>query len=200
MVITQRRNNVFLFGIVVIIASLTLMVFALKWNEGEVRVVEREVIDLLEIDFTTYAELLGISSEELDIETWWVAMSAYHEARGDKRWWWSTAEESMTAVTYVVMNRGLAKRFPRTPKGVITQKHQFSWYWDGKDDTPYDEESFALAYKVAKKVLNKSRFEDPTHGATHYYNPKKVKETPKWARGKTPCVIIGSHHYFCDVV
>ena len=87
-----------------------------------------------------------------------LALNVYHEARGQ-----GTA--GLFGVTAVVLNRVNDSRFPNTICGVIYQgptreswktrihknlptedriyypiKHkcQFSWYCDGKDDTPYN--------------------------------------------------------------
>ena len=40
---------------------------------------------------------------------------------------------------------------------------------------------------------------DPTHGATHYYNPASVIAMPAWAAGVTPTAKIGHHVFYRDV-
>ena len=50
---------------------------------------------------------------------------------------------------------------------------------------------------VADKVIG-GKVDDPTKGATHYYNPDVVA-MPKWAAGKTPCAQIGPHLFFNDI-
>ncbi len=40
---------------------------------------------------------------------------------------------------------------------------------------------------------------DPTKGACHYYAPAVLPTPPSWARGRTPSLVLGGHHFFAGV-
>ena len=121
-----------------------------------------------------------------------LALNVYHEARSDEM-------IGQYAVAHVVMNRVQHDRFPDDICAVVHQgyhkgKHkcQFSWYCDGKSDTPHDPEAWAWAVLVAYDVLQ-SRVPDPTYGATHYH-ATYVK--PYWADHYKQTVTLGSHIFY----
>lgn len=121
-----------------------------------------------------------------------LALNVYHEARSDEM-------IGQYAVAHVVMNRVQHDRWPDDVCSVIHQgyekgKHkcQFSWYCDGKSDTPHDPEAWAWAVLVAYDVLQ-SRVPDPTYGATHYH-ATYVK--PYWADHYKQTVTLGSHIFY----
>ena len=121
-----------------------------------------------------------------------LALNVYHEARSDEM-------IGQYAVAHVVMNRVQHDRFPDDICAVVHQgyhkgKHkcQFSWYCDGKSDTPHDPEACAWAVLVAYDVLQ-SRVPDPTYGATHYH-ATYVK--PYWADHYKQTVTLGSHIFY----
>ena len=121
-----------------------------------------------------------------------LALNVYHEARSDDML-------GQYAVAHVVMNRVQHDKFPDDTCAVVHQgyhkgKHkcQFSWYCDGKSDTPHDPEAWAWAVLVAYDVLP-SRVPDPTYGATHYH-ATYVK--PYWADHYKQTVTLGSHIFY----
>ena len=121
-----------------------------------------------------------------------LALNVYHEARSDNMM-------GQYAVAHVVMNRVQSDRYPDDTCDVVYQgyekgKHkcQFSWYCDGKSDTPHDPEAWAWAVLVAYDVLQ-SRVPDPTYGATHYH-ATYVK--PYWADHYKQTVTLGSHIFY----
>lgn len=121
-----------------------------------------------------------------------LALNVYHEARSDDML-------GQYAVAHVVMNRVQHDRWPDDVCSVVHQgyhkgKHkcQFSWYCDGKSDTPHDPEAWAWAVLVAYDVLQ-SRVPDPTYDATHYH-ATYVK--PYWADHYKQTVTLGSHIFY----
>lgn len=132
------------------------------------------------------------------------AMTAtvYAEARNQ-------GDIGMEAVANVILNRIAVnpKHWGFTPEAVCRKPWQFSCW---NDDDPqsrrvkqiYDtvkengsDESVYDAYCAVQRVLS-GQSKDPTHGATHYYNPRAVKKTPDWADTKDRTVIIGDHIFY----
>jgi len=121
-----------------------------------------------------------------------LALNVYHEARSDTM-------IGQYAVAHVVMNRVQSDRFPDSVCDVVHQgyhkgKHkcQFSWYCDGKADTPTEPRAWALATLVAYDVLN-GTVPDVTYGATHYH---ATYVRPYWAKHFKETVTHGSHIFY----
>ena len=121
-----------------------------------------------------------------------LALNVYHEARSDSML-------GQYAVAHVVMNRVQSDRYPDTTCDVVQQgyhkgKHkcQFSWYCDGKSDTPREHRAWALASLVAYDVLM-GTVPDVTRGSTHYH-ATYVK--PYWAAHYEKTGKYGSHIFY----
>lgn len=116
-----------------------------------------------------------------------MALNIYFEARNQDF-------NAQLAVAHVVENRVLDSQFPNSYCGVITEggerrnRCQFSWYCDGKSDTPFDSSAWATAVKVAGSYW---KYEDPTNGAlwyhAHYVNPR-------WAGNNY--ITVGAHKFY----
>ena len=128
-----------------------------------------------------------------------LALNVYHEARDQ-----GTA--GLFGVTAVVLNRVNDKRFPNTICEVVYQgptreswktrqfknlpaderifypiktRCQFSWYCDGKNDTPHNKEKYQEVLDLVEAILyNELSFVDITDGAL-FYHADYV--TPGWA-------------------
>ena len=132
-----------------------------------------------------------------------LALNTYHEAKNQSL-------VGQIATAQVVMNRVEDKRFPNTICEVVKQgptrpswedpkkeypiKHrcQFSWYCDGKDDTPKNEKAWRKAQDVAFLVLYNKIQLDVTEGATHYH---ATYVSPAWAKTKKRTTR-SAHHLF----
>ena len=109
-----------------------------------------------------------------------LALNVYHEARGE-------SIEGQIAVSQVVLNRVADRRFPNTICDVIYQgqisqwfleakgeivplrnRCQFSWWCDGRSDSPKDMRSWGLALEVASGVM-RNQYPDLAHGAMWYH-------------------------------
>ena len=140
-----------------------------------------------------------------DRSTECLALNMYHESRGQ-----GIAGE--LAVTAVVLNRVNDKRYPNTICEVVEQgptraswqdpkvrfpiKHrcQFSWFCDGKSDTPRNKKIYNRMYNLADAILgNEISFLDITGGATHYHADYV---SPAWAKTKTKTVEIQDHIFY----
>ena len=133
-----------------------------------------------------------------------LALNTYHEAKNQSL-------VGQIATAQVVMNRVEDNRFPNTICEVVKQgptrpswedpkkeypiKHrcQFSWYCDGKDDTPNNEKAWRKAQDVAFLVIYDKIKLDVTEGATHYH-ATYVK--PSWAKTITRTTRIEKHIFY----
>ena len=111
------------------------------------------------------------------------------------------------AVGQVVANRVEDNRFPNTVCGVVKQavtlkgtnspvlhKCQFSWYCDGKNDTPnLKSKEWDNAKHYARIVLSGTINLDFTEGATHYH---ATYVRPAWAKTKTKTTRIDRHIFY----
>ncbi len=103
-----------------------------------------------------------------------MALNIYHEARGEPY-------IGQVAVAHVTLNRVNSGVYPNDVCSVVYQSKkrdcQFSWYCDGKSDTPKDKVRWYNSVRLAYDVLSGDT-RDPTRGATHYFNPRKAN--PSW--------------------
>ena len=95
------------------------------------------------------------------------------------------------AVAASVLNRVSDSRYPNTLFGVINQiengYYQYSPVLDGRINLPANES----ARRAVQEAING---EDPTLGATGFYNPAKT--TNQWVRQQPVTVTIGNHIFF----
>jgi spore germination cell wall hydrolase CwlJ-like protein len=121
-----------------------------------------------------------------------MALALYHEARGQGR-------TAMAAVGHVIRNRKNDRDFPATICGVVkaggeTPPCQFSFWCDGRPDTPTEREAFALAQQVADRVLA-GVSTDPTDGAL-YFHTERV--SPSWASSFRETHRSGGHIFLAE--
>lgn len=119
-----------------------------------------------------------------------LTQAIYFEARGE-------SEIGQQAVGYVVMNRVGNPNFADTVCGVIRQGGpqppcQFSWYCDGRADTPKEPKAWAEAQRIAALVFARS-VPDPTHGAQYFHN-RNVQ--PAWKQKFKSTAEIQGHIYY----
>ena len=120
-----------------------------------------------------------------------LALNIYHEAR-------SEPEEGRLAVAAVTLNRVESKRFPDSVCDVVKQggqrlnRCQFSWWCDGKRDTPTETTAWEDALRVSRMSLL-GFAEDPTDGAL-YYHADYVR--PRWSKSFQRTAEIGNHLFY----
>lgn len=122
-----------------------------------------------------------------DDELYCLVQNVYHEARGESKL-------GQIAVAYVTINRAKTPGFPSTICGTVWQKGQFSWTRDGRSDKMTDVGAIERAVDVSLSVI-RGKVADPTGGMTFFYNPEKVRQTPK-ERGAEFYVAIGDHTFY----
>lgn len=121
------------------------------------------------------------------------ALCAWREARGEGR-------EGMRAVLHVIRNRSRQKNISIAQ--VTTAPMQFSSMTAPEDPelTRFprpggsDGAAFETAMQIAEDVATGADVQDPTSGATFYFNPRVVM--PAWAQHMTKTATIGNHDFY----
>lgn len=130
------------------------------------------------------------AADSLDEHHRCLALAMYWEAR-------SEGPEGMRAVGSVVLNRVESEDFPSTLCEVVheggeTPPCQFSWWCDGRSDTPREPEQWQTASVVAAELL-RDRGEDPTQGALFFHSAQI--DVP-WRVNRSRTVRILDHVYY----
>ena len=143
-----------------------------------------------------------------------LALNMYYEAR-------SQGTAGVFAVSAVVLNRVNDSRFPNSVCEVVYQgptreswktrqhkdlpahkrqyypiknKCQFSWYCDGKSDTPYNKKRYKELLDLSEAIMyNEISFVDITDGAL-FYHADYV--TPGWVKTKQRTVEVQDHIFY----
>jgi Cell Wall Hydrolase len=110
-------------------------------------------------------------------------------------------DEGKAAVAYVILTRKKSGKWGDTVKEVVTHAGQFeSWMTKRAEMESLDVEDYRYrsAARIADAVLA-GQMSDPTTGATHFLNPKIVKQRrggflPAWATGGG--FSIGRHTFY----
>lgn len=126
-------------------------------------------------------------------ETWYLALVAWREARGE-------SQDAQVAVAWSVMNRvARPKWWGKTISQVVGKAWQYSSMTNPNDPQatrawPLDTDpSWQLALGVAKAVLE-GTVENPLPGADSYYDTSIL--APSWTTGARFCGQIGKLRFF----
>lgn len=130
------------------------------------------------------------AATELSREERCLALAMYWEAKAE-------GAEGMMAVGAVVLNRVAHAEFPDSVCGVVMQGGetppcQFSWWCDGKSDTPREAEAWAVARELAPAMLAE-RPSDPTLGGLFFHSSSIAVP---WRTKRERTVQIGRHIYY----
>jgi len=111
------------------------------------------------------------------------------------------------AVAHVTSNRVKSTKYPNSYCDVVHEgKHypsgfpmrdrcQFSWYCDGKHDTPYPGPTWKKTQQLAEYYMkHKHLFKDITDGATHYH--ADYIDSPRWSKFLEKTVKIDTHIFY----
>lgn len=126
----------------------------------------------------------GMSQAELK-ERECLALNIYFEARGQ------TYKDQLD-IAYVTLNRVFNKHFPNNICAVVKQPDQFSWYWDGKSDTPVNTKAWRLAKHLSNYTITNPML-DTTNGAL-FYHAHYVD--PYWASSLKRIKITKAHIFY----
>jgi N-acetylmuramoyl-L-alanine amidase len=160
-------------------------------------------VTLASFAFIAYAEVQDMKmmeiQQEYEEQHYCLALNLYHEARGDSRL-------GQRAVGFVTLNRVYDSRYPNTICDVVYQSYvdakgnpirnkcQFSWFCDGKNDTPRDTKKWEEIQEVAHKVLVEYGIvEDFTEGAVMYH---ASYVNPYWSSSYDKTVRIDTHIFY----
>lgn len=116
--------------------------------------------------------------------------------------YWEAKSEPLLgqiAVAAVTLNRVMHPNFPKTICAVVQQGYQrrlhqchFSWWCDGRDDTPRERDAWRHALALAAAAVF-TGVPDPTRGAL-WYHANYVR--PYWAEEKHEVARIGAHIFY----
>ena len=142
-------------------------------------ITEEEAVEELVVDMHV-ADEFEFSAADLDL----FARIVHAEAEGENF-------EGQVAVAASILNRIRSERYPDTMHGVVYQvesgAYQYSPVLDGRINRPAGES----AKQAVEEAL---RGEDPTGGATGFYNPAKTSN--QWVRSQPVTRTIGNHVFF----
>ena len=125
-----------------------------------------------------------------------LAENIYWEARNQ-------SVQGMYAVADVTLNRVSDKRWPGTVCEVVKQRKntggrwicQFSWYCDGKPDTPQTKSVYNLCTMIAYVSL-REKDTSVLPKDVYWYHAKNVD--PYWADAYRHHATIGDHRFYAD--
>lgn len=115
-----------------------------------------------------------------------MAHAGYYESRNQ-------SDEGVVAVMYVIKNRVEHKAWPNTVKGVVHQKNQFSYLWDGSTKKAMNKEQHKRMAVLANKVLN-GVVESPVADSV-FYHTRYIKK-PVWSKRVTKVGVLGDHIFY----
>ena len=185
------------YVLVALAAFIFTTVYFVNNPNVETRVVEFHTETIKEVEVVP-ANI--IDYDELEC----MALNIYHEARGERI-------EGQVAVSQVVLNRKKSSFFPNTVCGVVRQakisrwylEHhnkavpvrnqcQFSWYCDGKSDSPKDMRAWGHSLTIASQVM-RGEHPDMTGGAM-FYHAHYVE--PYWKHTMLHVGNVGDHLFY----
>ena len=114
-----------------------------------------------------------------------MAVAVYFEARGEPI-------DGQMMVAETILNRVADERWPDTVCEVVKQPRQFSFYSDGKSDTPRDQVAYELALELAAVAMNGEHL----HSGVLYYHTVDVH--PVWRHSLAVTGRVGRHIFYTD--
>lgn len=122
-----------------------------------------------------------------------MALTVWGEARGE-------SHLGQQAVAHVILNRFRQQKgyWGKTIRDVCLKRHQFTC-WNSKDPNyrRFGAASNTPAWESCVKAVYAALFhpgDDPTNGATYYFNPEVVQ--PDWATSMKQTNVIGDHAFY----
>lgn len=127
------------------------------------------------------------SSIETRKEIRCLAENIYYESK-------SEPNLGQRAVAFVTMNRVHHDKFPNSVCGVVKQKQQFSWRYNGSTKNKKSALQYATALIIATHIFhNYNNIKDITNGAI-FFHAKYV--SPSWKYRMKKTATIGQHIFY----
>lgn len=197
---TQAKNRVLAY--IVLAMLFAVMYFGVKQSQTVEQPAKPVVIVIPEDKPVQLAVEPSIDQQSLEC----LRLNIYHEAGNQNL-------KGKEAVALLVLHRVRTKSFPATACGVVTQavvvngvvkrnKCHFSWYCDGKSDTPnlknvLEQKAWDESDKVARLALQ-GKLHDFIKGATNYC---ATYSHPSWRYSKRMVFVaqVGDHLFYRDI-
>ena len=130
------------------------------------------------------SNIAALPSIDLDEETRCLATAVYYESKGEPL-------EGQLAVAQVILNRRDSGRFASSLCGVVYQRGQFSFTWDGRPDRPAESATWRTAQAIAV-IAATDDWREIVPDATHFH-ARRV--SPGW-NGLQRMSAIGNHVFY----
>ncbi len=114
-------------------------------------------------------KIADLPSVELDDEMRCLATAVYFESKGEPL-------EGQLAVAQVILNRRDSNRFANSLCGVVYQRGQFSFTWDGRPDTPSNSSMWKTVQAIAM-IAAADDWREIVPDATHFH---ATRVRPGW--------------------
>ena len=179
------RFNMYFLTVALFVMGLSVGYQISTFREPDVHINYIQIADEQKQNITKRVDVL--TEDELCM-----AKNIYFEAGNQSR-------EGKVAVGLVVFNRVRSTLYPNTICGVIQQRKQFSWFWDGVSDEPVlSDPQWKVSVEVAKELMlsyNKKELSSTMlpFKATHYHADYV---NPRWARQRDQIAKIGNHIFY----
>lgn len=120
-----------------------------------------------------------------------LAEALYHEAR-------SESDEGVVAVAQVILNRAShPKRWKHTVRGVIEEKWQFSYIWDGSVRRGMKNKVQAERVAIIAADVLHGRIATPEWSKNaFFYHTVGMKKYPRWSKKKKLIATVGEHVFY----
>lgn len=115
-----------------------------------------------------------------------MAEAIYFEARDQSR-------VGQYAVACTIKTRVEKRNWPNTVAGVVYQRLQFSYFWDGQPEVISERKAYNTAHEIAEDVLN-SEVCYAFGGADHYINQNLSTKT--WYKTMQRVAVIEDHVFY----
>jgi spore germination cell wall hydrolase CwlJ-like protein len=121
-----------------------------------------------------------------------LALNLYFEARGEDTF------AGQLAVAEVTLNRVASEDYPNTVCEVVLQDNeqgcQFSWWCDGKSDTPAEPRAFQKSKALARMMLKDGEYITVVGKDAIHYHSTSVE--PYWTPNLEKIEQIGNHVFY----